>query len=77
MRRRYELSQSQWERIPGFFPHPSHHDRRGRPWQDHRRISNGIRWRLHAGVPWRDIPDRYGSRETVYGRFRRWARDGT
>jgi transposase len=30
-----------------------------------------------AGVPWRDIPERYGPWETVYGLFRRWQRDGT
>jgi transposase len=77
MRRRYELSQSQWERIEGFFPHPTHRDHRGRPWQDHRRIFNGILWRLHTGAPWRDIPERYGPWETIYSRFRRWTRDGT
>ncbi len=75
--RRYELSQKQWERIERFFPHPTHQDRRGRPWQDHRRIFNGILWRLHTGAPWRDIPERYGPWETIYGRFRRWTRDGT
>src|SRR5438128_9301736 len=77
MRRRYELSQRQWERIEGFFPHPTHQDQRGRPWQDHRRIFNGILWRLHTGAPWRDIPERYGPWRTVYSRFRRWRRDGT
>ena len=46
MRRRYELSQKQWERSDRFFPHPTHQDRRGRPWQDHRRIFNSILWRL-------------------------------
>jgi Putative transposase of IS4/5 family (DUF4096) len=28
-------------------------------------------------VPWRDLPDRYGPRETVYKRFARWQTDGT
>ena len=45
--------------------------------EDHRRILNGILWRLHTGAPWRDIPERYGPWQTVYGRFRRWRRDGT
>lgn len=45
--------------------------------EDHRRILNGILWRLHTGAPWRDIPDSYGPWETIYGRFRRWRRDGT
>jgi transposase len=50
---------------------------RGRPWQDHRRIINGILWRLRTGAPWRDLPSRYGPWQTVYDRFVRWQRDGT
>jgi transposase len=30
-----------------------------------------------AGVPWRDLPERYGPWETVYKRFARWQTDGT
>jgi transposase len=77
MRPRHELPPRAWERIESFFPHPTHHDGRGRPLEDHQRIVNGILWRLHTGAPWRDIPERYGSWQTIYGRFRRWRRDGT
>lgn len=28
-------------------------------------------------MPWRDVPERYGSRSAVYALFRRWQRDGT
>src|SRR5947209_7322081 len=77
MPQRYELPQWQWEGIERFFPHRPHQDSRGRPWEDPRRIINGILWRLHTGAPWRDIPEAYGPWETVYGRFRRWRRDGT
>ena len=28
-------------------------------------------------MPWRDLPDRYGSWQTVYERHRRWSADGT
>ena len=31
---------------------------------------------IHTGVPWRDLPERYGPWETVYSRFRRWSRVG-
>jgi len=74
---RYELSDSQWGRIRRFFPHRTHHHQRGRPWEPHRRIVNGILWILHTGAPWRDVPARYGPWQTVYGRFRRWRQDGT
>jgi transposase len=40
-------------------------------------LIDGIRWRVRTGVPWRDIPVRYGPWQTVYGLFRRWQRDGT
>ena len=45
-------------------------------WQDHRRIINGILWRLRTGAPWRDLPARYGPWQPVYDRFVRWQRDG-
>jgi transposase len=77
MRHRHELPWQDWERIAHFFPHRVHNGGRGRPFESHRRIVNGILWRLHTGAPWRDIPERYGPWETVYGRFRRWRRDGT
>jgi transposase len=33
--------------------------------------------RVRSGVPWRDLPERYGPWETVYKRFARWQADGT
>lgn len=36
----------------------------------------GILWILRTGAPWRDLPDRYGSWQTVYSRFRRWQQAG-
>jgi transposase len=44
--------------------------------RDRRRILNGILW-LHAtGVPWRDLPDRYGPWHTVASQFYRWVHAG-
>src|SRR3954447_18985545 len=40
-------------------------------------IIDGIRFWVRTGVQWRDLPDRYGPWQTVYGLFRRWQRDGT
>ncbi|MGH7132333.1 MAG: transposase [Phycisphaerales bacterium] len=31
---------------------------------------------LNSGAQWRDMPERYGRWETVYGRHRRWTREG-
>jgi transposase len=33
-------------------------------------------WVLNAGAQWRDMPERYGKWQTVYGRYRRWTREG-
>jgi transposase len=50
---------------------------RGGRWRDHRQVLNGILFRVRSGVPWRDLPERYGPWETVYKRFARWQTDGT
>lgn len=34
-------------------------------------------FRIRTGIPWRDLPERFGSWETVYERHRRWSGDGT
>ena len=70
MTRRHELSEAEWGKLAPLLPpqKPAH----GRPAEDHRRILNGILWKLRTGAPWRDIPERYGSWSTVHSRFRRW-----
>ncbi len=70
MHRRHELTDTQWERLQPLLPPEK--PRVGKPNLPHRRIINGILWRLKTGVPWRDLPERYGKWETVYSRFRRW-----
>lgn len=40
-------------------------------------VLNGILFRIRTGVPWRDLPERYGSWSTVYEQHRRWSADGT
>ena len=37
---------------------------------------NGILYWLNTGIPWRDLPERYGPWKSVYTRFRRWSRQG-
>jgi transposase len=34
-------------------------------------------FRVCTGVPWRDLPERYGPWKTVYKRSARWQTDGT
>ena len=73
---RGDLTEEQWERIAPLFPVNS--KGRGGWWKSHRKILNGIRWRLRTGSPWRDVPRRrFGPWQTVYTRFNRWSKDGT
>jgi transposase len=74
--RRYELTDEQFARIEPLLPPRTGPDG-GRPWEDHRRIINGVLWVLRSGAPWRDVPERYGPWQTVYDRFNFWRKDGT
>ena len=66
MTRRKELMDQQWEKIaPLLSPQKSP---RGRPAKDHRSVVNAILWVVRIGVPWRDLPERYGPWQTA-GRY--------
>ena len=71
---RHELRDDQFTMIEPLLPAGT---RRGCPWNVHRRVVNGIVWKLNTGIPWRDIPDRYGSWKTCSDRFVLWRRDCT
>lgn len=72
--RRHELTDQQWEKLKPFLPPQK--PEVGKPNEDHRRIINGILWKLKTGAPWRDIPEQYGPWSTVYSRFFRWRNQG-
>jgi transposase len=54
---RGELTDTAWEQIRPRLPA---NGRRGQQWVEHRRIVNGMLWKLRTGAPWRDLPERYG-----------------
>jgi transposase len=72
---RGDLTNEQWAKLEPLLPKGK---KPGRPPKHaKRKLIDGIRCRVRTGVPWRDLPARYGPWETVYGLFRRWQRDGT
>ncbi|WP_425338101.1 IS5 family transposase [Streptomyces xanthophaeus] len=71
---RGDLTNAEWERLESFLPPGG---ARGGRWSDHRRVINGVLYRVRTGVQWRDLPERFGPWETVYKRHRRWSADGT
>ena len=72
--RRYELTDAHFALLMPFLP-PN--GTVGHPWSEHRRILNGLFWKLRSGAPWRDIPERYGPYQTIYARYVLWRRNGT
>ena len=72
--KRYELSQTQWERIAPMLPGKASDP--GRTGGDNRLFVNGCLWVLRSGAHWRDLPERYGKWKTLHKRFTRWAKAG-
>jgi len=74
MQRRHELSEAQWDavkdRIPGKDGDP------GRTGEDNRLFVNAVLYVAKTGIPWRDLPDRFGSWNSVWRRFDRWCAQG-
>ncbi len=70
--RRYEMTDDGFARIEDLLPR----QQRGGKWNEHRSVINGMFWVLNSGAHWRDMPERYGKWETIYGRYRRWVREG-
>ena len=75
MLRRYELTDQEGEQVAALLP-PEKTGKPGRPSKDNRTMLNGIVWIIRSGAPWRDLPERYGSWNSVYSRFRKWIDDG-
>ncbi len=69
---RFDLSDEEWAVIQPLLPVPGRGAKRG----DDRKVLNGIFYILRTGAPWRDLPERYGPRTTVYNRYVRWGRKG-
>jgi len=72
--RRHDISDKEWEHIKPYLA--------GQPGQwggiakDNRAFINAVFWILRTGAPWRDLPPDYGKWNTVWKRFRRWAKSG-
>lgn len=73
--RRYALRDDQWDRLrelglPGERGHV------GVTAKDTRLFVEAVLYRYRAGIPWRDLPPRFGDWHRVYVRFNRWSKSG-
>ena len=72
--RRHALRDDQWERIKDRLPgRPGHV---GVTAKDNRRFVEAVLYRYRTGIPWRDLPERFGHWKAVHTRFSRWAKSG-
>ena len=72
--RRYGLRDDQWERIKDLLP--GRMGCVGRPAGDNRLFVEAVLYRYRAGIPWRDLPERFGDFRVAHTRFSRWAARG-
>ncbi len=72
--RRYALRDDQWERIRDLLP--------GREGyvegtaKDNRLFVYAVLYRYRAGIPWRDLPERFGDLRVIHTRHSRWSKSG-
>lgn len=72
--KRYALRDDQWERIEEMLPGRKGYV--GVTAKNNRLFVEAVLYRYRAGIPWRDLPDRFGDWRVVHTRFSRWAKTG-
>ena len=68
------LTDVQWEKIADLLPGKPGDP--GRSGADNRLFVEAVLWMARTGAPWRDLPAMFGNWNSVFQRFRRWARKG-
>ena len=71
---RRELTDAQWARIEKLVAGKK--GDKGRHGDDNRLFVDAVLWIARTGSPWRDLPDEFGNWNSVFQRFRRWAKKG-
>lgn len=72
--RRYTLRDDQWQKIE---PHlPGREGSVGATAKDNRLFVEAVLYRYRTGIPWRDLPERFGDFRVIHTRFSRWSCSG-
>jgi transposase len=71
---RRELTNAQWRRIEQLVAGKV--GDKGRHGEDNRLFVDAVLWIARSGAPWRDLPEEFGNWNSVFQRFRRWAKKG-
>ena len=72
--RRYALRDDQWDRIKDLLP--GRKESVGCTAKDNRLFIEAVLYRYRAGIPWRDLPERFGDWKNTHRRWTRWAKTG-
>lgn len=72
--RRYALRDDQWDRIKGILP--GREGSVGATAKDNRLFVEAVLYRYRAGIPWRDLPERFGDFRVIHLRHSRWSKTG-
>jgi transposase len=64
------LGDDRWIKIKDFLPGWAGHV--GGTATDNRLFADAIVYRTRTGIPWRDLPERYGDWKATHKRLRRW-----
>jgi transposase len=73
-RDRFVVSDRLWGMIGPLLPGKA--SDRGVTASDNRLFLEAVLWRVRTGSPWRDLPGELGHWNSVFRRFRRWAKQG-
>lgn len=65
------LRDNQWERMAR--PIIGRADQKDSTGRDNRMFRESVPWIVRTGSPWRDPPDAFGARNSVFRRFSRWS----
>jgi transposase len=68
------LSDQQWNRMEPLLPGKAGDP--GRTADNNRLFLEAVLWMARTGAPWRDLDKRFGKWNSVFRRFRRWAKGG-
>lgn len=67
---RHALTDEQWARLQPLVPQRPQGRKSTR---GDRLFVDAVVFHAKTGIPWRDLPERFGNWKTVYNRFRNWA----
>jgi transposase len=71
---RHAISDADWDRIKHLLP--GQRGQHGGIARDNRLFLDAILYVARTGIPWEDLPVRFGKHNTVWRRFDRWAKKG-